>query len=240
MGNISQIAPDPYVELAKAAIRAYVERGEVISAAEDGIYMAGGPTAAQKTVPALETAAAQETAPAPAAAQAAAPAQGPAHTPTPAVSLGLGALLSERAGAFVSIKKNGDLRGCIGTIEPYRSNLAEEIIGNAISACSRDPRFDPIQPRELAELSISVDVLSEAEPVDSPAQLDVLRYGVIVAKGYRRGLLLPNLEGVDTVEYQLRIALSKAGISPSENYTIQRFEVVRHDRGGLMCDDATL
>ena len=143
-------------------------------------------------------------------------------------------LFGERAGVFVSIKKLGALRGCIGTISPTQSCVADEIVQNAISACSRDPRFDPVAPGELGSLAVSVDVLGKAEPVISIKDLDVLRYGVIVSKGYRRGLLLPNLEGVDTVEYQLQIALSKAGIGPGEKYSIERFEVVCHDAGGAM------
>lgn len=135
-----------------------------------------------------------------------------------------------RAGAFVSIHESGDLRGCIGTIAPTRETLAEEIISNAIAASTRDPRFDPVREDELASLTISVDVLGEYEPISSLSQLDVRRYGVIVEKGYRRGLLLPNLEGVDTVEYQVAIAKRKAGIGLTEQgVRYYRFEVVRHE-----------
>ncbi|MCL1975043.1 MAG: AmmeMemoRadiSam system protein A [Firmicutes bacterium] len=137
-------------------------------------------------------------------------------------------LLNQKAGVFVSIKKNGRLRGCIGTISPIREHIAAEIIENSISAASRDLRFDPIQEDELADLTYSVDVLSPAEPIQGPEQLDVLRYGVIVSHGHKRGLLLPHLEGVDTVEQQIDIARQKAGISPHENYTLERFEVKRH------------
>ena len=134
-----------------------------------------------------------------------------------------------RAGAFVSIHENGMLRGCIGTIAPVRETLAEEIISNAISAATRDPRFPPIRPEELPALEISVDVLGEAEPVGSEKELDVKRYGVIVEKGFRRGLLLPDLEGVDTVEEQVRIARMKAGIAGHETgVSLYRFEVIRH------------
>lgn len=133
-----------------------------------------------------------------------------------------------RAGVFVSIKKNGSLRGCIGTIQAMRASIAEEIIENAISASSRDPRFYPIEPDELDELTISVDVLGDTEKIDSPDKLDVKRYGVIVTKGHKRGLLLPNLEGVDTVEEQIEIAKSKAGIGRLEQAELERFEVVRH------------
>ena len=137
-------------------------------------------------------------------------------------------LLHRQAGAFVSIHKLGQLRGCIGTISPARTSLAEEIIHNAVSACSQDPRFDPIRPEELPLLEINVDVLGEPEDISSEEELDVKRYGVIVTKGFRRGLLLPDLEGVDTVEQQISIARQKAGIGPKEKASLQRFEVVRH------------
>ena len=137
-------------------------------------------------------------------------------------------LTDRRAGAFVSIHKHGQLRGCIGTIAPTRDSLAEEIIQNAVSASSRDPRFDPIRPDELKWLEINVDVLGEPEDIASEAKLDVRRYGVIVSRGHRRGLLLPDLEGVDTVRQQVDIARRKAGIGPEEPVRLQRFEVVRH------------
>ena len=134
-----------------------------------------------------------------------------------------------RAGAFVSIHEHGKLRGCIGTISPVRDCLAQEIIDNAVSASTRDPRFDPIRPDELKWLEISVDVLGDPEPVSSPKDLDVKRYGVIVSKGMKRGLLLPDLDGVDTVEQQIAIAKSKAGIAEwDRKVELQRFEVVRH------------
>ena len=137
-------------------------------------------------------------------------------------------LAAGRAGAFVSIHEQGRLRGCIGTIAPTRDCLAEEIIANAVSAASRDPRFDPIRPDELNRLEISVDVLGEPEDIASEAELDVKRYGVIVSRGFRRGLLLPDLEGVDTAAQQVEIARGKAGIGPKEKVKLQRFEVVRH------------
>ncbi len=147
----------------------------------------------------------------------------------PPVPEGLPAeLLDRRAGAFVSIHEKGRLRGCIGTIGPTADCLAREIIQNAVSACSRDPRFEPIRPEELPWLEISVDVLGEPEDVGSEAELDVKRYGVIVTSGHKRGLLLPNLEGVDTVERQVAIAREKAGIRPKERVKLQRFRVVRH------------
>ncbi len=138
-------------------------------------------------------------------------------------------LTGRRAGAFVSIHEHGKLRGCIGTISPVRDCLAREIVDNAVSACSRDPRFDPIRAEELKWLEISVDVLGEPEPISSPSALDVKRYGVIVSKGRKRGLLLPDLDGVDTVEQQISIAKSKAGIAEwDKNVELERFEVVRH------------
>ena len=137
-------------------------------------------------------------------------------------------LLNRKAGAFVSIHKQGRLRGCIGTIAPTRASLAEEIIHNAVSAAVHDPRFDPIQPEELKWLEISVDVLGEPESISSEDELDIKRYGVIVTQGQRRGLLLPDLDGVDTVAQQVAIARRKAGIGPKEKVSLQRFEVVRH------------
>ena len=138
-------------------------------------------------------------------------------------------LLTRQAGAFVSIHEHGKLRGCIGTISPVRDCVAREIIDNAVSASTRDPRFDPIRADELKWLEISVDVLGEAEPISSAAELDVKRYGVIVSKGRKRGLLLPDLDGVDTVEEQISIAKSKAGVADwDNNVELQRFEVVRH------------
>ena len=137
-------------------------------------------------------------------------------------------LTDTQAGAFVSIHKNGRLRGCIGTIEATRDSLAEEIINNAISASTQDPRFPAITEDELNMLEINVDVLGEAEYIFSMDQLDPKRYGVIVTKGYRRGLLLPDLDGVDTAEDQVSIAKKKAGIRPDEDVKLQRFEVIRH------------
>ena len=137
-------------------------------------------------------------------------------------------MLEEKAGVFVSIKKNGQLRGCIGTIQPQRDNIAEEIIHNAISAGVRDPRFMPVDGSELGDLVYSVDVLEKHESVDTDDELDPKKYGVIVRSGLRSGLLLPNLEGIDTVREQIEIALQKAGIRPDEHYTLERFEVKRH------------
>lgn len=137
-------------------------------------------------------------------------------------------MLDKRAGAFVSIHKQGSLRGCIGTIGPTAGCVAQEIINNAVSASTRDPRFSAIRPDELKYLEINVDVLGEAEDIDSEDQLDVKRYGVIVSSGHKRGLLLPDLDGVDTVEQQVSIAKQKGGIRPGEKCRLQRFEVIRH------------
>ena len=135
---------------------------------------------------------------------------------------------NRRAGVFVSIHKEGKLRGCIGTILPVRDSIAKEIISNAVSACARDPRFDPIRPDELDRLEISVDVLTEPEAISGREELDVRRYGVIVSSGHKRGLLLPDLDGVDTVDEQISIAMRKGGITSRDKITLERFEVVRH------------
>ena len=138
-------------------------------------------------------------------------------------------LLDRRAGVFVSLHREGRLRGCIGTIRPVRGSIAEEIAANAVSAATEDPRFPPVGPEELESLEISVDVLSAPEEISSRAELDVKRYGVIVSKGSRSGLLLPDLDGVDTVDEQVSIALRKAGIPERERgVRLERFEVVRH------------
>ena len=137
-------------------------------------------------------------------------------------------LTENKAGAFVSIHKDGTLRGCIGTILPTQDSVAEEIIENAVSASTKDPRFDPIKPDELKFLEINVDVLGEPEPIESKDMLDVKRYGVIVTSGGRRGLLLPDLDGVDSVDQQISIARRKAGIGEDEPVELQRFEVIRH------------
>ena len=137
-------------------------------------------------------------------------------------------LLINKAGVFVSLHKNGRLRGCIGTIAPSTKCIAEEIIQNAVSAGLSDTRFSPVLEEELPYLSYKVDVLSAPEKIDSPNQLDVKRYGVIVTSGMRRGLLLPNLDGVDTIEEQIEIAKNKAGISKNDEVRLERFEVIRH------------
>lgn len=137
-------------------------------------------------------------------------------------------MLENQRGIFVSLKKDGNLRGCIGTIEPSRENIAKEIIQNAVWAGVQDPRFDPVTEDELEQLVYSVDVLYPPEEITSKEELNVSKYGVIVSMGQRHGLLLPNLEGVDSVEQQIEISLMKAGIGAEEKYSIKRFEVVRH------------
>ena len=136
--------------------------------------------------------------------------------------------MAAKAGVFVSIKKGGKLRGCIGTFMPCTENVASEIIKNAICAATQDPRFDPVTTDELHDLEYSVDVLSPPEKVSHHRELDPKKYGVIVVHGSRKGLLLPDLEGVDSVEEQLRIAKMKAWISPDEKVEIFRFMVARY------------
>ena len=136
--------------------------------------------------------------------------------------------MAERAGVFVSLKKDGELRGCIGTFAPTTKNIAEEILQNAVSAALRDPRFPPVKKEELDALVYSVDVLTEPELVAGADALDVKKYGVIVEYRARKGLLLPDLAGVDTVEEQLRIARQKGGIPEDVPIRIWRFTVERH------------
>ncbi len=142
--------------------------------------------------------------------------------------------MKQRAGVFVSIKKRGQLRGCIGTIEPAEANVAQEIIRNAISASTRDPRFPPISPEELEHLDVSVDVLTTPEPIESVEQLDPKRYGLIVQSlenPWKRGLLLPDLAGIQTAEEQLQHTKAyKAGIvDDDEQIQMYRFEVIRYE-----------
>lgn len=137
-------------------------------------------------------------------------------------------LTEQAAGAFVSLHMGGRLRGCIGTIGPTQENLAWEIIRNAVSAGTRDPRFPAVRAEELDELEYSVDVLGQPESVDALDQLDPRQYGVIVSFGHQRGLLLPDLDGVDTAEQQIDIARQKGGIRATDPYILQRFKVVRH------------
>lgn len=132
------------------------------------------------------------------------------------------------SGVFVSIYKQGRLRGCIGTIEPIRKNMALEIMFNAVAACARDPRFYPVSVAELKDLDISVDILTEPQKIVDKNELNVKRFGVIVVSGSKRGLLLPDLEGIDSVNQQILIAKRKAGIEAEEPVDLYRFEVVRH------------
>lgn len=134
-----------------------------------------------------------------------------------------------QAACFVSLHRKGRLRGCIGTLEPCQDSLALEIQANAIAASTRDPRFRPLRPEEVEDLEVSVDVLLPAEKIQSLDELDPKRYGVIVRSGYRCGVLLPNLEGIDTAEEQVDMARRKAGIAAGEPFTLARFEVVRHE-----------
>ncbi len=135
--------------------------------------------------------------------------------------------METQAGTFVSIKKNRLLRGCIGTIQPKYANLAEEVIRNAIKAASEDPRFPPIEKKELDQLTISVDVLTAPEKIIDTSSLDVKRYGLIVRHKGRQGLLLPDLENIISVDQQLKVCLKKGGIKESDRYELYRFEVKR-------------
>lgn len=137
--------------------------------------------------------------------------------------------LRARAAAFVSLHlEDGSLRGCIGTFQPTQENVAREIVANAISAATRDPRFWPVQAEELPLLRYSVDVLSAPERVRDASQLDPKRFGLIVENGYRRGLLLPDIPGVSSVEEQLAICRTKGDIGPDEGVTLYRFTVERY------------
>jgi len=136
--------------------------------------------------------------------------------------------MEEQAGTFVSIKIKGALRGCIGTFHPTTENIAAEVIQNAISAATRDPRFPPVRSDELDDLEYSVDVLSSPEKIQSKNELDPKKYGVIVVSGTKKGLLLPDLDGVDTVDDQISIASTKAGIYMGDDIELYRFEVRRH------------
>lgn len=140
----------------------------------------------------------------------------------------LPAELTQQAGVFVCLKAKGMLRGCIGTFQPTEPDVAHEVVRNAISAATCDPRFSCIREHELDALEYSVDVLSPPEPIEDKSMLDPKRYGVIVQAGGRRGLLLPDLEGVDKVEQQIGIAMQKAGIAQGTPVKLFRFEVKRY------------
>jgi len=142
----------------------------------------------------------------------------------------LGAESERRAGVFVSLHEADELRGCIGTIVPMQENLAREVIENAVSAATRDPRFEPVKPEEVPSLEISVDVLGEPVLVTDLSTLDPKKYGVIAtATGGRQGVLLPDLEGVDSAAEQIRICREKGGIGPDEPVEIYKFEVERFE-----------
>ncbi|HPE68768.1 MAG TPA: AmmeMemoRadiSam system protein A [Thermotogota bacterium] len=137
-------------------------------------------------------------------------------------------MLQSQAGVFVSLHGPGNtLRGCIGTIVPTKKNVAMEIRSNAIAAAVNDPRFEPLHPSELEGLEVSVDLLGPPEPVKDSSELDPKKFGVIVENGFKKGLLLPDLEGVDTVEQQIQIARKKAGIWEDEPVQLYRFTVER-------------
>lgn len=136
--------------------------------------------------------------------------------------------MKRKAGLFVCIKTGGNLRGCIGTIKPYRPNIAEEIIANALSAATRDSRFQPMVKEELDDITVSVDILSISEKVDEMDELDPKIYGLIVSAGERMGILLPDLEGVDTPIQQIAICKRKGNIEENEEVTLERFRVKRY------------
>lgn len=151
------------------------------------------------------------------------------HKKLPAMPKDLLSDMQKKAGVFVSLKKNGQLRGCIGTFSPSCENIYQEIVRNAIAASNEDPRFPPVREEELNDLTYSVDVLSEPARVNNISELDHAKYGVIVIKGFKRGLLLPDIQGVNSVEEQLKIAKLKAGIDPSDNdVEIYKFTVERY------------
>ena len=136
--------------------------------------------------------------------------------------------LTQRAGVFICLKIEGNLRGCIGTFQPSEPTIAHEAVRNAISAATCDPRFPCVRNDELDDIEYTVDVLTPPEPVKDRSELDPKQFGVIVEAGGRRGLLLPDLEGVDTVDFQINIAMQKAGIPPGTPAKLFKFEVKRY------------
>lgn len=140
-----------------------------------------------------------------------------------------GAATRPSKGCFVSLKIGPRLRGCIGTLEPVRPSLEEEIASNALAAANRDPRFSPVMLKEMETIAISIDILESPEPVESPDALDPTRYGAVVRSGKKCGVLLPGLPGVVSVEKQLKICLEKAEIEDGEPYSISRFTVTRYE-----------
>lgn len=140
----------------------------------------------------------------------------------------LGEEFDSKAGVFVSIKKSGQLRGCVGTLVPTEPNLAKEIIRNAIHSATQDPRFPSVKPNELSELTFSVDVLTPAEKIENQSALDCKKYGLILRSGDKQGVLLPDIAGVSSVEEQIQICRKKAGLKEEESAEMYRFEVKRH------------
>lgn len=198
---------DPYVALARKALETYIKDGQQIKLEDVGAGGAASENVGTGSAQSNSAAAGAESSSTAAAAE---------------------ELSKTRAGAFVSLHINGVLRGCIGTTGPTKPSVGEEIIANAISAATRDPRFEPVTEAELPELEYSVDVLGETEPIMSRDELDVKKYGVIVTRGSRRGLLLPNLDGIRDVDQQIAIAKQKAGIGENEEVGLERFQVIRH------------
>lgn len=135
--------------------------------------------------------------------------------------------LKKPAGVFVTLKKENELRGCMGTFRPVQKNAAYEIVSNAMTAAENDPRFPAVQKEELSQIEISVDILSDPEKISSEDDLDPKKYGVLVQGGHQTGLLLPELEGIDTVEKQINVARKKAGLASTSEIEIYRFTVSR-------------
>lgn len=154
-------------------------------------------------------------------------------------------LVNQKGGVFVTLKKEGKLRGCIGTIAPTKENIAQEIIANAIAAATQDPRFPSVSKEELDQLSYTVSILGKPKPIKGIEELNPEKYGIIVQaypKGItkeklqnrppaKQGLLLPNLEGIDTARQQLDAVCRKAGINPAkEAIALFRFEAEKHEQ----------
>ncbi len=138
--------------------------------------------------------------------------------------------LQDQAGVFVSIHDvHGDLRGCIGTFQPTQENIAAEIIENAIAAATRDFRFSPIELSDLTNLRCHVDILTKPELTNDLSSLDPVKYGILIeGQDGRKGLLLPDLEGVDTTNQQIAICRRKASIGPNDPIKIYKFCVKRY------------
>jgi AmmeMemoRadiSam system protein A len=136
--------------------------------------------------------------------------------------------LGEPSGAFVTLRLGGRLRGCVGTLASTRSDVAREIVAAAVAAASADPRFSPVRPDELAALDYEVDIVGAVEPVEGLEDLDPGRYGVLVEADGRRGVLLPDLAGVETAARQVDIAREKAGLAPGVAMRLSRFTVRRY------------